>query len=61
MGNRATIWLTALLLVGLPTLAQASEVDHIMAGFFGMVAAILKLLFWIVVIIAMIYMVTTRK
>jgi hypothetical protein len=61
MKNRATLWLTILLLSSLPLLAHASEVGHIMDSVFGLVKLAACLLMVALLAVFLIAKLLTRK
>ena len=61
MNNNLTIWLVTLLLVGLPMLAHASEVGHIMDSFFGLIKVAVGLLAGLILLLFLLVKAVTRK
>jgi hypothetical protein len=61
MKNRAITGLILLLVAGLPMLAQASEVDHIMASVFSLIKVAAYLVIGVVLVIFLLIKVLTRK
>jgi hypothetical protein len=60
MKDRVSVWLL-LLLLGLPSLAYASEVGHIMDTWFMIIGIALKAIFYFIVVIGVIYLLVKKK
>ena len=61
MKNRATLWLTLLLVVDLPMFAHASEVGHIMDAVFSLVKIATYLLMVVLLPVFLIAKLLNRK
>jgi hypothetical protein len=60
MKDRVSMWLI-LLLLGLPSLAYASEVGHIMDTWFMIIGGAIKAIFYFIVAIGVIYMLVKQN
>jgi ACR3 family arsenite efflux pump ArsB len=55
MKDRVRVWLI-LLLLGLPSMVYASEVDHIMDTWFMIIGGAIKAIFYFIVAIGVVYL-----
>jgi ACR3 family arsenite efflux pump ArsB len=60
MRDRVSVWLI-LLLLGLPSLAYASEVGHIIDTWFKIIGIAIKVIFYFIVAIGLIYMLVKKN
>jgi hypothetical protein len=60
MKDRVSVWLI-LVLLGLPSLAYASEVDHIMDTWFMLIGGAIKAIFYFIVAIGVIYLLVKQN